>query len=131
MNKRIEKKLARLRVARTAEEVGAVIKADADRAAKRLARNARRYAADIPDGYGLGLGRSDPPPRIAHLYKLEGGPMDFGLPMCPAGWNRDDGESYSVWRNNNGRDGVCLRCLARAKKRLDGVPSKYPEEADE
>ena len=78
--------------------------------------------AGIPDGYILGLGRDNPHPKLAHLY--EG---DFGYPMnpmCRFGWNRDDGEAYSIWRDNLGENGVCAVCLRRAQKGLPGVLSK-------
>jgi hypothetical protein len=74
---------------------------------------------DIPDGYILGLGRDYPHPRTAHLYK--GDFSDPGLPMCRKGWNRNDGQGYSIWRGNMGRDGVCKICLRRARAGLDGV----------
>lgn len=76
----------------------------------------------LPIGYISGLGRSVPQPRVAHLYK--GTLADPGWPMCRFGWNRDDGESYSIWRNNFGSGGVCRICLKRAEAGLDGVPPK-------
>lgn len=74
---------------------------------------------DIPDGYITGLGRDYPHPKICHLYK--GDYSDPGKPMCLNGWNRDNHESYSIWRNNMGERGVCAVCLRRARKGLDGV----------
>ena len=78
--------------------------------------------SSIPDGYILGLGRDVPHPPISHLY--QGTLNDPGKPMCKRGWNRDDGESYSIWRGNMGRLGVCEICLRRARKGLDGVEAK-------
>lgn len=77
---------------------------------------------DIPAGYIVGLGRDYPYPRIAHLYK--GNFLDPGLPMCRYGWNRDNGESYSIWRGNWGNDGLCKICLRRARAGLNGVESR-------
>ncbi len=77
---------------------------------------------DIPDGYILGLGRDYPNPNISHLYK--GDFHDPGLPMCARGWNRDNGQSYSIWRGNMGKSGVCKTCLKRARAGLDGVEVK-------
>lgn len=74
---------------------------------------------DIPKGYILGLGREYPHPKLAHLYK--GDFSEPGLPMCRRGWNRDDGESYSIWRGNMGEDGICKVCLRRARAGKDGV----------
>lgn len=76
--------------------------------------------ANIPDGYIPGLGRYYPHPKIAHLYK--GTFDDPGLPMCRHGFNRDDGTSYSIWRNQQGEDGVCGICLRRSQKGKDGMP---------
>jgi hypothetical protein len=79
-------------------------------------------ALAIPRGYILGLGRDVPHPRIAHLYK--GTFNDPGLPMCARGWNRDNGQAYSIWRGNEGRGGVCKICWRRAKAGKDGVPAR-------
>jgi hypothetical protein len=80
------------------------------------------YADKIPDGYISGLGRDYPHPKKAHLYK--GDFNDPGLPMCHRGWNRDEGESYSIWRKNYGIEGLCQTCLSRARQGLDGIKSK-------
>lgn len=74
---------------------------------------------NIPKGYITGLGRDYPHPKISHLYR--GDFSEPGLPMCLKGWNRDGGESYSIWRNNMGDGGVCAVCLRRARKGLEGV----------
>ena len=78
--------------------------------------------AGVPDGYITGLGRDYPHPKLAHLYK--GTFEDPGNPMCRRGWNRDGGESYSIWRGNAGQNGICKICLRRAQKGLDGVEPK-------
>lgn len=74
----------------------------------------------VPEGYSLG--RDFPHPKIAHLY--EGTFAEPGDPMCARGWNRDNGQTYSIWRNNIGERGICQICLRRAKKGLKGVPPK-------
>lgn len=70
--------------------------------------------------YRPGLGRDYPHPKRAHLYTLGENCMDFQLPMCNYGWNRDGGESWSVWRGNVGVDGICKICIKRAAKGLAG-----------
>lgn len=75
--------------------------------------------------YRPGLGRSVPHPKLAHLYEIGDNCMDFKFPMCSYGWNRNDGESYSIWRGNVGVKGVCKICIKRAAKGLPGVDSKY------
>lgn len=74
-----------------------------------------------PD-YITGLGREYPHPRIAHIYE---GPFDApGRPLCRHGWNRNGGQSYSIWRNNTGTARVCKVCDRRAAKGLPGVDPK-------
>ena len=84
----------------------------------------------IPEGYISGLGRDVPHPKLAHLY--EGTFGDPLWPMCARGWNRDGGTTYSIWRNNEGGQGICKVCMRRAMKGLHGVPPKlygtHPEE---
>lgn len=73
----------------------------------------------IPAGYIVGLSRIRPDTTVAHLYK--GTFADPGLPMCARGWNRDGGESYSIFRNNVGKRGVCRTCMRRAKAGLPPI----------
>ena len=75
----------------------------------------------VPDGYITGLGRDVPNPPLAHLYK--GDFTDPGKPMCRYGWNRDDGTSYSIWRGNVGRKGICRICMRRARAGLPPIES--------
>ena len=79
---------------------------------------------DVPSGYISGLGRDYPYPKLAHLYK--GDFADPGLPMCRYGWNRDGGESYSIWRGISGKNGICKICFKRAMAGLNGVESSRP-----
>lgn len=74
---------------------------------------------EIPDGYITGLVRDFPYARISHLYK--GTFAESGNPMCKRGWNRVDGEGYSIWRGNVGTVGICKICMRRALKGLDGI----------
>jgi hypothetical protein len=76
--------------------------------------------------YRPGLGRDIPHPKRAHLYEVGEDYMDFRNPMCRYGWNRDNGESYSIWRNNVPDNGaICKVCIKRASKGLPGVESTY------
>jgi hypothetical protein len=79
-------------------------------------------ALGIPPGYILGLSREHPLARIAHIYK--GTFNDPGFPMCARGWNRDNGQSYSIWRGHEGTQGVCRICWRRAKAGKNGVPAR-------
>lgn len=67
-------------------------------------------------GYITGLGRDFPHPKKSHLYR--GTFSEIGSPMCKKGWNRDGGESYSIWRNNVGEDGICFTCIKNARKEI-------------
>jgi hypothetical protein len=66
-------------------------------------------------GYIIGLERTPGAQQrfVSHIYR--GTFADPGDPMCPKGWNRDGGESYSIWRNNLGRD-ICKNCLRAVEK---------------
>lgn len=82
-------------------------------------------ALGIPDGYRPGMDRSpEGGNRVTHLYTIGKDIMDFQLPMCFRGWNRDNGESYSIWRGNISNKGICLICFKRAKEGRNGVMSK-------
>ena len=76
---------------------------------------------DLPGGYILGQDRNDMN-LVTHIYK--GDFNDPGLPMCVRGWNRSDGEGYSIFRGNVGDVGVCRVCVRRMLQGKDGVPSR-------
>lgn len=76
----------------------------------------------IPEGYIEGMDRNDQDKVVSHIYK--GTFYDPGLPMCLRGWNRSDGERYSIFRGNTSAKGTCRVCLRRALKGLDGVESR-------
>lgn len=70
--------------------------------------------------YITGLDRNDQH-LVAHLYVGEFD--DPGDPMCARGWNRSDGSSYSIFRNNVGNAGICQVCQRRAEEKRDPVAS--------
>lgn len=72
------------------------------------------------DKYRPGLGRDYPYPKIAHLYEIGENCLDFGRPMCRHGWNRDNGQAYSIWRGQVGEKGICKICLRRASRGKKG-----------
>ena len=67
-------------------------------------------------GYITGLGRDYPHPKKAHLYR--GSFSEPGDPVCKRGWNRENGEAYSIWRNDIGEDGVCGVCIKMARREI-------------
>ncbi len=83
---------------------------------------ADEQAIGIPEGYRPGMDRSpDGHRKVTHLYTLGESIMDFDLPMCAKGWNRENGEAFSIWRGNISNKGICKICMKRAKKGLPGV----------
>lgn len=68
--------------------------------------------------YITGLDRNDQH-LVAHLYCGEFN--EPGDPMCARGWNRSDGEGYSIFRNCGDR--ICKVCLRRAEENRTPVAS--------
>lgn len=71
----------------------------------------------------------------SHLYRLVEAPSDVaalaGLgartgykPMCRHGWNRSDGEAFSIFRGHTGRRGLCKNCQRRAVAGLPPIEAK-------
>lgn len=71
----------------------------------------------------------------SHLYVEVSAPTDVAarvglgartgyLPMCRYGWNRSDGESFSIFRGHSGARGLCRFCQRRRDAGLPGVQSK-------
>lgn len=58
----------------------------------------------------------------SHLYAVD----DNGdyLPMCRYGWNRSNGEAFSIFRGWRGRKGLCRMCKKKAEKNLPPVEAK-------
>jgi hypothetical protein len=69
----------------------------------------RVYVEAIGRNPGEETGRS-------HLYRLP----DY-MPMCEWGWNRSDGERYSIFRGHRGAKGCCRTCLKRAEAALPAI----------
>lgn len=61
----------------------------------------------------------------SHTYVETG---DGLRPMCGYGWNRSDGDAFSIWRDRYGTEGNCKLCqanLAAGKEPIrDGWPHK-------
>lgn len=57
--------------------------------------------------YRSGQCRNDPN-AMSHTYAM----MSDGelWPMCRYGWNRSDGESFSIFRGSPGTQGACILC---------------------
>ncbi len=68
--------------------------------------------------YVIGQDRNDPK-AVAHLYK--GTFSDPGNPMCARGWNREDGQSYSIFRNSRTGE-LCKICTRRAALDKPAIP---------
>ncbi len=66
----------------------------------------------VPEGYVIGMNRKTEDTSFAHLY--DGNFDNPGKPLCRYGYNRDNGTSYSIWRGNVGKKGICPTCYKRA-----------------
>lgn len=73
-----------------------------------------KYVEAIGRNEGEEKGRS-------HLYaEVDGNYM----PMCMYGWNRSNGEAFSIFRGHRGAAGLCKVCQKRRDAGLLPVPSK-------
>lgn len=76
-------------------------------------------------GYRAGSCRNDET-ALSHTYAM----MDDGdlVPMFGYGWNRSNGEGFSIWRGSPGTRGDCLICHRRVAANkppvFDGFPHK-------
>ena len=66
--------------------------------------------------YVHGMCRNEQDKVRSHLYVET--PKGL-LPMCDYGWNRSDGERYSIFRGHKSARGVCKICI---KRRDAGLP---------
>lgn len=90
----------------------------------RLTVKGKTYVEAVGRGTGQEKG-------VSHLYLETELPdpddarftIEDYAPMCAKGWNRDGGESFSIFRGWRGKRGLCKTCLKRAKAGLDGVES--------
>ncbi len=57
----------------------------------------------------------------SHLYEVKDGEY---LPMCRKGWNRSNGEAFSILRGWSGAKGLCKTCEKRRLAGLSGVEAK-------
>lgn len=71
--------------------------------------------------YVVGQDRNEPK-AVAHLYY--GNFNDPGNPMCVRGWNRSDGDGYSIFRNNWSGE-LCKVCIKRAQQQRKPIESRY------
>lgn len=62
---------------------------------------------------------NESPPAIIGLGTRRG-----YLPMCRKGWNRSNGEGFSIFRGHTGARGLCKVCARRAAANLPGVEAK-------
>lgn len=77
--------------------------------------------SDAPN-YRSGQDRNDPNAR-SHTYVET---TDGLLPMCSYGWNRSDGEAFSIFRSSYGTEGKCKICRKRLAAGLGPVEKAFP-----
>lgn len=80
---------------------------------KVLPNDDQRYVPGMGRNPGEQYGRS-------HLYYVTDD-WDYE-PMCGYGWNRSNGEAFSIFRGHIAMRGICKFCQKRADKKLRGVP---------
>lgn len=85
----------------------------------KLRRKSLRKIIEYVEAIGRNPGEEK---QHSHLYALD----DRGdyTPMCVYGWNRSDGERFSIFRGHSGSKGLCKTCLKRAQHNLHGVEAK-------
>jgi len=76
-------------------------------------------------GIVIGACRNEPDESRAHLYKY----VDNELyPMCGYGWNRSNGNAFSILRGWGSQRGTCKLCENNVKAGkqpvMDGFPHK-------
>lgn len=75
--------------------------------------------------YRLGQCRNNPNATTHTYAQMEDGSL---FPMCGYGWNRSDGQRFSIFRGYPGSQGDCLVCIknvaAGAPPVFDGFPHK-------
>jgi len=73
--------------------------------------------------------------KHSHLYLKISEPIDIAsmahlgattgyLPMCLYGWNRSNGEAFSIFRGHSGTKGLCKICKKRAEQDLPGIEAR-------
>ena len=55
----------------------------------------------------------------SHLYAVDDDGNYF--PMCIYGWNRSDGEGFSIFRGHSGSKGLCKICKRRVEANLPPI----------
>lgn len=67
--------------------------------------------------YVEAVDRNNPDAARSHLYALTAAGNYW--PMCDYGWNRSNGERFSILRGWSSRRGLCKMC---GRRRADGKP---------
>lgn len=62
--------------------------------------------------YRSGSCRNDPGKNASHTYMEVDGEL---YPMCGYGWNRSDGQSFSILRGPPGTEGSCKLCQSNLR----------------
>ena len=74
-------------------------------------------------GYRSGQCRNDED-ALSHTYAMTAA---GGLwPMCDLGWNRSDGERFSIFRGTPGSEGDCETCAQRVREGLRPILRAKP-----
>lgn len=77
----------------------------------------------IGQGYVEGLCRNEGDEVRSHLYKET---PEGLVPMCGWGWNRSDGEGFSIFRGHRSNRGCCKTCIKKMKANKPPVTDGWP-----
>lgn len=75
-------------------------------------------------GYVSGVDRNNPEAARAHLYAITKAGRYW--PMCDYGWNRSNGERFSILRNWSSPRGECAICRKRKEAGMRPVIKARP-----
>lgn len=73
--------------------------------------------------YIEGMCRNDQDKVRSHMYAVIDGKY---FPMCGYGWNRSDGEAFSIFRGHHSARGTCQLCLNNIAANKPPVRNGWP-----
>lgn len=81
-----------------------------------------RQVVPEPWKYIEGMDRNDQHKIVSHIYAYKKDIHKIEGPLCARGWNRNNGEGFSIFRGNASDAGTCKICLKRMQAHLAPVP---------
>lgn len=74
--------------------------------------------------YVEGMDRNEQDKVVSHIYAYQDGKSsdDIEGPLCARGWNRSNGNAFSIFRGNPSAKGTCAICKRRQTAGAAPVP---------